>query len=131
MRATTRAWAAAAGVQRPLRTGMIFSSAQRLRVDCGTPDRRAASLRLIRSSATSDEASPRRGVYGRARAATTQTDGGDPLRGDPGRRPGPGDGARPGADRAAEDVEPRARAVGLFGDQRRGPRPDRAGDRDG
>src|ERR1700754_3414738 len=131
MRATTRGCGAAAGVQAALRTGPIFSSVSRLRVDCGTPERRAASVRLIRSSATWDEASPRRGVYGRPRAAATQTNGGDPLRGDPGRRPGTGDGAGPGADRGPEDVEPRAGAVGLLGDDPRGARPDGAGDRDG
>src|ERR1700744_1275239 len=127
MRATTRACAAAAGVQRPLRTGTIFSSAQRLRVDWGTPERRAASVRLILSSATWGEASPRRGVYGRAHAAATQTNGGDPLRGDPGRRPGAGDGAGPGADRRPEDGEPRAGPLGLLGDHRRGPRADGSG----
>src|SRR6202012_3436644 len=131
MRATTRACAAAAGVQRPLRTGTIFSSAQRLRVDCGTPERRAASVRLIRSSATWDEASPRRGVYGRARAKATQTDGGDPLRGDPRRRPGTGDGAGPGIDRGSEDGEPRPRAVGLLRVDDRGPWVDHPGDRNG
>src|ERR1700709_1344004 len=131
MRATTRAWAAAAGVQAPLRTGTIFSSAQRLRGDWETPERRAASLRLIRSSATWDEARPGRGVYGRALATATQTYGGDPLRGDPRRRPGTGDGARPGADRGTEDVEPRAWALGLFGDDSRRPPTDRAAGRGG
>ena len=51
IRATTRAWAAAAAVQRPRRTGRIFSSAQRFSVLAGTPERRAASLSEIRSSA--------------------------------------------------------------------------------
>src|SRR4051812_48181451 len=47
----TRAWAAAAGVQRPFLTGTIFSSAQRFRVAGVTPARRAASLSEIWSSA--------------------------------------------------------------------------------
>ena len=50
IRATTRAWAAAAAVQRPRRTGTTFSSAQRLSVLAETPERRAASLRDMRSS---------------------------------------------------------------------------------
>ena len=47
IRATTRACAAAAAVQRPRRTGTIFSSAHRFSVLAGTPDRRAASPREI------------------------------------------------------------------------------------
>src|SRR5262249_15871765 len=46
----TRAWAAAAAVQRPRLTGTTFSSAQRLRVLVDTPERRDASLRVMRSS---------------------------------------------------------------------------------
>ena len=51
IRATTRAWAAAAAVQRPRRTGTTFSSAQRFSVPGETPARREASLRDMRSSA--------------------------------------------------------------------------------
>ncbi len=51
IRATTRAWAAAAAVQRPRRTGTIPSAAHRFRVAAETPERREASARLIRSSA--------------------------------------------------------------------------------
>jgi hypothetical protein len=43
MRATTRACAAAATVQRPLRTGTTFASAQRFSVVGETPEIRAAS----------------------------------------------------------------------------------------
>ena len=50
IRATTRACAAAAAVHRPRRTGTTLSAAQRLRVLAETPERRAASLRDIRSS---------------------------------------------------------------------------------
>jgi hypothetical protein len=38
MRATTRAWAAAAVVHRPRRTGITFSFAHRLRVEGETPE---------------------------------------------------------------------------------------------
>ena len=54
MRATTRAWAAAAVVQRPRRTGITFASAQRFSVEGETPAIRDASLSEILSSATGD-----------------------------------------------------------------------------
>ena len=50
IRATTRACAAAAAVQRPRRTGTTLSAAQRFSVLAETPERRAASLRDMRSS---------------------------------------------------------------------------------